>query len=295
MLLSTVDVADLTSGVTTTVLAGQEQLLTARRAALRRAGDAPTPRCPTCRCAEMGRLTRAVVARVHGSRRRRRRRTVGPWPPAELGAGRELPLDPDQPRRDAVTLAEGPIAVLAALTGVAVRAGRSAGPAAARWRRGGDRPAPGLVGAYDDLCRGRSGQGLPRSPPRAPVRHGDQRVDQDRRRRAQCGRRGDDHRTVHAGSARRLVDVGLDTALIAGTANLINLLDLRPGPRREGDRRARSAGLVGHGSAPVVGAAAGQPAERPCRTVDARRLRRERAGRRPWRRSPPTRCRGPRG
>lgn len=157
-----------------------------------------------------------------------------------------------------VTLAEGPIAVVAVLAGVAVDrlldpSGRRGLPVAVA------SAGAALVGAYDDLYgsgqakgfRGhlralRSGQltsgmikivGVGVSAAAAAVLVG--------RSRPGCST-----------PVCRVLGGVLDTALIAATANLTNLLDLRPG------RAAKviillGSGLSGVGAAPAVGAAVG--------------------------------------
>ena len=149
--LSTVDVADLSSGVTTTVLAGKERLLGRPSAALRCAGARRTRRCPSCRCAMSGRRLLACAASgvaaalVAGDRqpaaipaasrvragRSRWIRTNHAGPTGHPRGG------PDRNRRAAGRCGGGPAA------------GPLGSPQPAPW------PSPvsdlGSVGAYDDL------------------------------------------------------------------------------------------------------------------------------------------------
>jgi UDP-GlcNAc:undecaprenyl-phosphate/decaprenyl-phosphate GlcNAc-1-phosphate transferase len=157
-----------------------------------------------------------------------------------------------------VTLAEGPIAVGALLAGATL--GRLLDPA-------GRRNLPvvvasvgsGLVGAYDDLVGSTHAKGF-RGHLHA-LRSGELTsgmikvlgVGASAVVAATLVQRS---RPDYPKPTSMVLDGLLDTALIAMTANFINLLDLRPG------RAAKviillGSGLFGHGAAPAVGAAAG--------------------------------------
>ncbi len=164
-----------------------------------------------------------------------------------------------------VTLLEGPVAVAATLAGL--------GLARALERPTGARSAAlciaiagaGIVGAYDDLygtAQAKGFRGHLRALRQRRITSGMIKIagiglsagaaalilERDRARTDSGGR--------WPGRRSRGLDLVLDTCLIAGTANLVNLLDLRPG--RAGKAVSLLAlGLVGSGAAPVVGAALG--------------------------------------
>jgi UDP-GlcNAc:undecaprenyl-phosphate/decaprenyl-phosphate GlcNAc-1-phosphate transferase len=129
-----------------------------------------------------------------------------------------------------VTLAEGPIALLAMLAGLLVPGPAPGGPAALR---GAVALAALRSGVVTSGTVKIAGVGL--SAAAASMVLG---------------------RASGAGGVIRLADRLMDTALIAGTANFTNLCDLRPG-RAAKVTIALAAGLVGVGAAPVLGAAAG--------------------------------------
>jgi UDP-GlcNAc:undecaprenyl-phosphate/decaprenyl-phosphate GlcNAc-1-phosphate transferase len=156
-----------------------------------------------------------------------------------------------------VTLAEGPIAVAALLAGTTIErlldaSGRSGTPVVLAGL------GSGLVGAYDDLngsAHARGFRGHLRALRSGELTSGMIKVLGVGASAAVAAILVQRSRPACSQSCAVFNGL-LDTALIATAANLINLLDLRPG------RAAKviillGSGLLGHGAAPAVGAAVG--------------------------------------
>lgn len=145
-------------------------------------------------------------------------------------------------RGEPVTLLEGPVTVAGALAGAAVS---TSGRVRAATLVAG--AVSGAVGAYDDLVGTTQAKGF--RGHLSALRRGE--VTSGAVKIAGVGAAG----LVAAallprGSRGRVLDTLADGALIAGTANLVNLLDLRPG------RALKAVAVLGATDGAVVGAAA---------------------------------------
>lgn len=153
-----------------------------------------------------------------------------------------------------VTLLEGPIAAVGALSGVVVRAASTRQQPRSTTAELVAISGAAAVGAYDDLYGSTQAKGF-RGHLQA-LRHGV--ITSGMIKLAGIGASGFAAAVIDRPTARtatgRGIDIMINTALTAGTANLINLFDLRPG------RAAKviiAAGALTPGAAPVVGSAVG--------------------------------------
>ncbi|HEX3199324.1 MAG TPA: hypothetical protein VHR39_17395 [Propionibacteriaceae bacterium] len=206
-------------------------------------------------CAASG-VAAAVVAAIANQRAAQARPNIAAQPPGGTGSGSQWIRT--NHAGAGVTLAEGPIAVIALMVGAGVdrlldnSGRRSLAVVVAS-------VGSGAVGAYDDLygtTQAKGFRGHLRALSSGEVTSGMIKILGVGLSAGAAAALVQRARPGCAEPVCRAVDWLLDTALIAGTANLTNLLDLRPG------RAAKAiillgSGLVGFGAAPAVGAATG--------------------------------------
>jgi hypothetical protein len=169
---------------------------------------------------------------------------------AKLPKEQRAPFERTNHRGETVTLLEGPVAVLGALAGVA--AGSSSGRVKAAALLAGS--VSGAVGAYDDLAGATETKGFRghlSALKRGEVTSGAVKI-------LGVGAAGLAAAALLPRGSKGIgavAEIVADGALIAGTANLANLLDLRPG-RALKALAAVSAPVAGGPAGAVVGAAA---------------------------------------
>ncbi len=160
-------------------------------------------------------------------------------------------------RGEPISLLEGPAFVVGALAGVAVAPGVPGRVRAAAALAGG---TAGLLGAYDDLAEGGVRKGLKGhlgALARGEVTTGAVKVlglGVGGLAASLLVRAGDED---DASRLVRTADVLVGGAVVAGAANLLNLLDLRPGRALKAVLLSAPAALAGGGAAGPLAAAAG--------------------------------------
>ena len=170
---------------------------------------------------------------------------------------RREPFERTNHRGESVTLLEGPIAVLGALAGVAVSPTTTGRVRAAALLAGS---VSGAVGAYDDLAgvtQTKGFRGHLSALRRGEVTSGSVKI-LGVGAAALAAAALLPRRTSGVG---RVVDVVADGALIAGTANLTNLLDLRPGRALKAVTAVCAPVALVNGPAAAVGGAAAASAQ----------------------------------